>query len=231
MSPLAGPGRWSAPTGLVALCLVGVLAAAGCQPVDEFDGLAAPEQRGGPGQEDPRGAPEVGLPGSLSEAVARTDTEAARWQRGARLAEAVVQVDEDARMVEGSLTYLAPHADRLLTVEVTREGVRQERPTLETLDLTPIPEDAIEALPPLPEDVREPADLVAAAAEAFAACDVDGTPSTVLYATGAPLGWDPKQGAWTVALDWTATVITETGAGAVLDPVTATARDCLPPAE
>ncbi|HVM14927.1 MAG TPA: hypothetical protein VM287_11455 [Egibacteraceae bacterium] len=231
MSPLVGRRRWAAPKGVAVLGLVGVLVGAGCQPVDEFDGLAVPEQGGAPGQEDPLGAPEAGLPGSLSEAVTRADTEAARWQASARLAEAVVQVDEDGRLVEGRLTYLAPHADRLLAVEVTQEGLRQERPTLATLDLAPIPPEAVEAVPPLPEGAREPAELVAAAAEAFAACDVDGTPSAVLYATGAPLGWNPQEEAWTVPLRWTATVTTATGGGAVLDPVTATATDCVPPAE
>lgn len=232
MTPLPRRRHLLAPVAVAALGLAGILLASGCQPVDEVDTTAAPDANGtGGAGGTPRGAPAAGLPGSLSEALSRGNRAAAGWQRNARLAEIVLQVDEDGQFTEGRLTYLAPHADRLLEVEVTPEGTREDRPTLETLDLTPIPEEAVGALPALPEDVQEPAELVEASADAFAECDVEGTPSTVIYATGAPLAWDPASGTWTLPLAWSATVTTDTGAGAVLDPVTAAATDCLPPAE
>lgn len=221
-----------APAAVAALALVAFLLVSGCQPVDEVDGDVVPEPDGTGGNgSTPRGAPAAGLPGSLSEALARGERAAAQWQRDARLAEIVLQVDDVGQFTEGRLTYLAPHADRLLEVEVTGDGTREELPTLDALDLAPIPGEALAALPALPDDVRDPAALVEASTDAFAECGVEGTPSTVIYATGAPLAWDPAAGAWTLPLDWSATVTTETGAGAVLDPVTTTATDCLPPAE
>lgn len=230
LPPCRRQGRASATMAGVSFVVAFLLVSA-CQPVDEVDSLDAPEQGDTNGEGgSPRGAPAAGLPESLSGAVARADGAAAQWQRDARLAEVVMQIDEAGQVSEGRLTYLAPHADRLLEVELTGQGMTQDRPILEALDLAPIPGEAVGALPPLPEGVRDPAELVTASADAFAECGVEGTPSTVIYATGAPLAWDPAAGAWTLPLDWTATVTTETGAGAVLDPVTATATECLPPA-
>lgn len=230
LPPCRRQGRAAAALAGVAL-VAGFLLVSGCQPVDDVDSLDASESGDTSGAGDsPRGAPAAGLPESLSEALARADGAAAQWQRDARLAEIVLEVGDEGQLAEGRLTYLAPHADRLLEVELTPEGMRQERPTLEGLDLTPIPAEAVGALPPLPEGVRDPGELVSASTDAFAECGVEGAPSTVIYATGAPLAWDPAAGAWTLPLDWSATVTTEDGAGAVLDPVTATATDCLPPA-
>lgn len=227
------PRQGPAPVAVAVLGLaVGLVLVSGCQPVEDVDSLdAADSGRTGAEGASPRGAPAGGLPESLSEAVARANEAAAQWQRDVRLAEIVMHVDEEGQLTEGRLTYLAPHADRLLEVEFLPEGMRQDRPTLAALDLSPIPGEAIGALPPLPEGAQGPADLVAAAPDAFAECGVEGTPSTVIYATGAPLAWDPATGVWTLPLDWSATVTTETGAGAVLDPVTATSTECLAPAE
>lgn len=210
--------------------LLAVLAAAACQPVDEIGDLGPMEDEQAEGDADRRGAPRTGAPETLDDARASGEAGALAWQRGARLAEVVVDVDESGRPVEVLLTYLAPDADRFLTVEVGADGVSQERPTLGTLDLEALPGVAVEAVPPLPEGTREPEDLVGAAGEGLAGCGAQGTPATVLYTTGAPLGWDPESGVWTQDLAWTATVTTAEGAGVVLDPVTAAVLDCVTPA-
>lgn len=212
----------------VIACAVGAVALAACQPVEDLEGLADPgREEGGPQATDRRGAPATGAPGSLGEALARAEGEAARWQDDARLAEAALEVDEAGALVEGRLTYLAADADRLLTVVITPEGTRVERPVLEAFDLAPITGDAIGALPSLPPDVLGPAQLVSAAQEAFGGCEVEGAAVNVLYATGAPLVWDPQGQQWAGALDWTVTVTTAEGGGAVLDPVTAQTLDCV----
>ena len=205
-----------------------VVALAACQPVDDFEDLADPASDGGePRDVDRRGAPATGPPGTLEEALARADGEAARWQDGARLAEAALEVDDAGDLVEGRLTYLAADAERLLTVVVTPEGVRVERPVLEAFDLTPISGDALAALPPLPPDVLEPDQLSGPAQEAFGECGVEGAPANMLYATGAPLAWNPQDQQWAGPLDWTVAVTTAEGGGAVLDPVSARALDCI----
>lgn len=206
-------------------CALGITAVlAACQPVDDLDepvdeDLAA-------GQVDRRGAPESGLPDTLAATLTQTDVEAARWQEGARVAEVAVEVDGD-RLTEVSVTYVAPDADRLLTVTLTDEGLREERPTLGAFDLEPIPADALAQLPPWPEGLREPTALVEGSDQAFDACGVDGAPDAVLYASGAPLAWDPDAGDWGGPLGWTATVTTGDDDGVVLDPVTAERFDCL----
>lgn len=225
MRLLTGPWRLAAAVPVAAL----VVGLAACQPVEEIDDLGdAPDAGVGADDADLRGAPAVALPTTLAEALERAEGEAVQWQAGARLAEVVVAVTEDGKLAEGRLTYLAPDADRILAVGITPEGISRQRPTLATLGLTPIPGAAVEALPPLPEGTREPAELATAAEQAFAGCGVDGRPETVLYATGAPLAWNPDTEAWATPLGWTATVTTEGGAGAVLDPVAATVLDCLP---
>lgn len=209
------------------VAVLGTVAAA-CQPVEDFDDLGdAPDSEAPAEEPDRRGAPHVALPTTLAETLERGEDEAVQWQNGARLAEVVVDVTDDGGLAEGRLIYLAPDADRILTVSITREGVRRDRPTLETLGLPPIPGPAVEDLPQLPAATREPADLAAAAAEAFAECGVEGRPATVYYATGAPVAWNADTGRWATPLEWTATVTTEEGAGAVLDPVHATVIDCL----
>lgn len=215
--------RCTLRAGACALGITAVLAA--CQPVDDLDepvddDLAA-------GQVDRRGAPDSGMPATLAATLAQTDVEAARWQEGARVAEVAVEVDGD-RLTEVRVTYVAPDADRLLTVTLTEEGQTEERPTLGAFDLEPIPADALAQLPPWPEGLQEPTTLMEGSGQAFDACDVEGAPDAVLYASGAPLAWDPEAGDWGVALGWTATVTTgDDGDGAVVDPVTAERFDCL----
>lgn len=207
-------------------CALGIAAVlAACQPVDDFD--EAVDEDPAAGQVDRRGAPATGLPATLAATLTRTDVEAVRWQEGARIAEVAVEVDGD-RLTEVRVTYVAPDADRLLTVTLTDEGLREERPTLGAFDLESIPAEALGQLPPWPEGLQEPTALVEGSGQAFDACDVEGAPDAVLYASGAPLAWDPEAGDWGVPLGWTATVSTgDDGDGVVLDPVTAEQVDCL----
>lgn len=210
----------------VAVCVLGAVALLGCQPVDELENLEPADGREGV-EGERRGAPATGLPPTLTEALDRADEEAARWQDGARLAEAAVEVDDQDGLTQVRLTYLAADADRLLTVTVGPDGLREQRATLAAFDLTPISGDALDALPALPEGLLEPAALVEAAPAAFAECAVGGAPATVLYASGAPLAWAPDAQEWATPLAWTATVTADNGGGAVLDPVTAETLDCV----
>ena len=203
------------------------VARAACQPVDDLAGVEEPGAEETGAGEDRRGAPATGPPGTLGEALARSRDEAARWQEGATLAEIATELDGDGSLARAQLTFLAADADRLLTVTVTADGVRDERPTLATFDLTPITGDGLRAVPPLPGDIQEPEALAAAALAAFSTCAADGAPDTVLYATGAPLAWRPDAQEWASPLAWTATVTSAEGGGAVLDPVTAETLDCV----
>lgn len=206
-------------------CALGItVALAACQPVDDLGDPV--EESPAPEEADRRGAPPTGLPATLAAALAQADVEAARWQEGARIAETAVELDGD-RLTEVRVTYVAPDADRLLTVTLTEEGLREERPTLGAFDLEPIPGDALAQLPPWPEGLQEPTALVQGSDQAFDVCDVEGAADAVLYASGAPLAWDPDAGDWGVPLGWTATVSGQDGAGVVLDPVSADLLDCL----
>lgn len=198
-----------------------------CQPVDDLGGVEEPSAEEAGADEDRRGAPATGPPGTLDEALTRARGEAARWQEGATLAEIVTDLDAEGTLARARLTFLAADADRLLTVTVTADGVREERPTLAAFDLTPITGEGLGAVPPLPEDVQEPEALAAAAPAAFSTCAAEGAPDTVLYATGAPLAWRPDEQEWAGPLAWTATVTSAEGGGAVLDPVTAETLDCV----
>lgn len=215
-------------TARAAAYAVGVaVVLAACQPVDDLADVDEPGAEETGAGEDRRGAPATGPPATLDEALTRARDEAARWQEGATLAEVATELDEDGALARAQLTFLAADADRLLTVTVTADGVREERPTLAAFDLTPITGEGLGALPPLPEDVQEPDALAAAAPAAFATCAVDGAPDMVLYATGAPLAWRPDEQEWASPLAWTATVTSAGGGGAVLDPVTAETLDCV----
>lgn len=217
-------------TALTAVLAVGLPLVA-CQPVDELDGAGEPPTDADRVEEaDRRGAPLRGEPSSMAEAIERAQTEAARWQDGARLAEVFVELAEEGGLTEARLTYLAPDADRLLAVLVDEDGTSQERPSLEALGLAPMTGPALQELPPLPEGTREPSDLVTASQDALDHCEAASPPTQVLYATEAPQAWDPDSQTWTTDLGWTVTVSDGDGAGVVLDPVTADPARCLSPA-
>lgn len=219
--PVLSGRRLLAAVAMVALPLA-------CQPVEDIDDLDSAETGAGGGQEEDRpGAPVAGAPATLAEAVSRGESEAAQWQDGARLTEVLVELADDGHANSTRLVYLAADADRLLAVEVTAAGVQQQRPTLAGIMLEPVPGAALEEIPELPGDAREPSELAEAAEETFDACDVDGDVAAVIYATGAPQSWNSEVGEWSAPLMWTATATTADGAGVVLDPVTAEPTDCL----
>jgi hypothetical protein len=207
---------------LCPLALASVLALSGCQPVDP---LARP---GGlpdstPVEQAPVGAPVEAVPATFEELRARADEVADEWQDEPRLAEVLVELDPEGRFSRGQLVYLAPHADRFLTVTVDRLGVSQAKPTLATLGLTPLTDSALEALPPAPPRM-DPSRLARAVLRELRACGADGRPTGVLYATGAPVAWDGRR--WTSTPAWTATVTTGRG-GIQADPVTGAPGECL----
>ena len=210
------------PRSLAAAALV--LLAVACQPVDEgeLDGQPAP---GGEAATDPVGSPQESLPTSLTTLLAQHQSTAAQWQAGAQVAEIVVELDDEHHWRAVSVLYLAPDADRFLLLEVDGDGMRQQRPTLDGLELAPVPGEALEQLPE-PELLLDPTELLDAAEETLDACNVDGGPVTIVYATGAPAAWDGRT--WTEPMQWRATISGE-GAGAV-DPTTgepASAQPCV----
>lgn len=189
-----------------------------CQPVD--DGLPSSDDsaEGAVGRPGP-GAPEVDsrMPEDLPMLLAEHAGTAAQWQDGAIPVEIVAEL-EAGGWVSATVVYLAPDADRFLVITVDGEGTDQQRPTLETLGVEPVPEPALAEVPPLPQRARSPEALAEGARPALEGCGTDDDPVTVLYMTGAPATWDGST--WTEPPAWTATVSTAEGAGAVVDPVT-----------
>ena len=197
----------------VALCCVSVLAAA-CQ-LTGGPGAGPSEVRSDGGSDEPRlGAPDDALPSTLDELLTRGLPIAEEWQTEPVLAEVEVDLDEKDRWLGARLTYLAPDADRFLSLVASGGGFSQQRVTLGTLQLQPVTGDGVGEIPKLPEELLSPEAL--AAADAVSSCAV-GRPVTVLYSTGAPYAWDGF--AWTEPPRWRATVSDDT-AGAVLDVAT-----------
>lgn len=194
-----------------------VALAASCQPVD--DGVPpAGETVGASAPTEVRGSPASRLTEDLGAMLDGLGSTAAQWQAGTRVVEVVVELDGDAWQ-RATVTYLAPDADRFLVVDTTPEGTSQQRPTLATLDLPPVPGAALEQVPPWPTDALEPAALVEVSAQAREDCGV-GEVTSVVYASGAPAAWNGE--AWTEPPTWTATL--SDGASAVIvDPVTGAA--------
>ena len=192
----------------VARCIVitlGLLLVA-CQPVD--DEVDLDQQSPAPEEED--GAAGADFDRILSAA----DEAADEWDAAARLVEISVSV-EDGAPVSGRVTFLGPDAARLLVVEVTGDTVEEQQPTAETLGFEPVPADALSEVPEPPEDLVEPDGLVDDLGGVLVGCGVDEA-REILYATGAPAGWDGS--AWVDAPQWRVTVVGEDGAGAVLEP-------------
>jgi hypothetical protein len=200
------------------MCGAAVLLA--CQPAGGPGAVTTPEAGVG-GREPALGAPVSGLPRTLTELVSRTHLLAEEWQDEPVLAEVEVDVDADGRWSAARATYLAPDADRFLSLETSGAGFSQQRPTLSTLQLQPVTAEGLAAVPPLPDDAAEPHDL--AQSDAAAECGV-GTPTTVLYATGAPVAWDGTT--WTRTPEWRAT-ISDGDAAAAVDLVSGELDRCL----
>lgn len=190
----------------------GVLLCAGllvaCQPAGGPGALPTTEPGGG--VEPALGAPVSGFPQSLAQLTRRADLVAEEWQDEPVLAEVEVEVDEQGRWSAARAVYLAPDADRFLALEATGGGFSQQRPTLSTLQLQPVTADGLADLPPLPDDAVEPVDL--AQSDAAQECGI-ASPTTVLYATGAPVAWDGVT--WTSPPQWRATISDGEAAAAV----------------
>lgn len=200
-----------------------VLAAAllvGCQ-LSEATGPAVVATSEGAAAEDAAlGSPEQDWPRTLPALQAYAAPEALAWQDDPVLADVTVWLDEEGRWQRVRLTYVAPDAERMMTIRSRPDELRVERPRLAGLQLPELPAAAVEQMVPLPADVQEPAALGEAAAQALADCGAGGPARAVLYATGAPAAWDGST--WSRIPSWRATVVTPAG-GVIVDPVTGTA--------
>jgi hypothetical protein len=201
---------------MVVCALTGLLAMGACQPVDrlDLDDESAPEDTAtGPGAS--------GLPATLDELVERGDALAREWQREPVLAELAVSLDGE-RWKRARLLYLAGDADRFLSLRLEPDRVSQERVTLETLGLEPVPREALAAVPDLPAGTLAPAELVEAAQPHLDGC-LEGPPSEVIYDTGAPATWEGEAWAdppvWSATL-WHASAEGGGGQGRRVDPTT-----------
>lgn len=190
--------------GLVVLAIL----LSGCQLVDRNADLEPAESPStAAGADQLLGNPDEEFPTTLAELRAYAAPEALIWQDEPVLADVTVWLDPRGLWERVRVTYVAPDSDRMLTLRADPEQLRLERPRLEGLQLMPLPSEAVEAIPPLPDDVLEPRGLAEASSAALAECgDPGGTVRKVVYATGAPAAWDGQE--WTVAPTWEATVVT-----------------------
>ena len=203
------------------LCLLLALAV-GCQPSGGPRGAA--QTTPAAMASDAIGAPEQGLPSDLPTLVERGQRIAEEWQDEPVLAEVEVDLDAEHRWTGVRLVYLAGDADRMLQLVGAGSGFTQERPSLASLQVPPVPAAALTELPAFPDDAASPADL--AGVEAAAECGVEGA-ATVLYATGAPFAWDGTT--WSSPPQWRG-IVTAPGAeaeGARVDVVTGAGDGCL----
>lgn len=206
------------------LCLLLALAVA-CQPAGGPLGGEPTPPAGA--ASDPIGAPEAGLPSDLPTLLDRGERLAQEWQDEPVLAEVEVDLDERGRWAGVRLVYLAADADRFLQLTGEGGGFTQERPSLATLQIQPVPAEGLEQLPLFPDDALAPQEL--AAGQPATRCGVDGA-ATVLYATGAPVAWDGTT--WSAPPQWRGIV---TGgpdseaqdAGARVDVTTGAGDGCL----
>ena len=143
------------------------------------------------------GAPEAGLPSDLPALLERGQQTAREWQEEPVLVELEVDVDEAGRWSGVRMVYLAADADRFL--QLTDEGghFSEERPSLASLSIQPVPEEGLRQVPAFPDDAVPPEEL--ASAQGAIDCGVAGG-ATVLYATGAPVAWDGTT--WSTQPEW-----------------------------
>ena len=201
------------------LCLLLALAV-GCQPSGGPSG-AAPTTPAAVASEA-IGAPESGLPSDLPALIERGQRIAQEWQDEPVLAEVEVDLDADHRWTGVRLVFLAGDADRMLQLVGAGRGFTQERPSLASLQVPPVPVAALEEVPAFPDDAAPPADL--AGVEAAVQCGVEGA-ATVLYATGAPFAWDGTT--WSTPPQWRGIVTAPEADGARVDVVTGAGDGCL----
>ncbi len=189
----------------------------GCQLVDDEAVPVVSEGVEDDGGAPPAlGSPDTDWPSTLGGLLAFARPEALSWQDEPVLADLTVWLDADTSWDRVRLTYVAADADRMLTYRSQPDQLRLERPRLAGLQLPELPAAAVEAIPPLPDDVLEPAALATASAPALADCGSTDEPvQAVLYATGAPAAWDGTS--WTRTPSWRATVVTA-ATGVVVDP-------------
>lgn len=201
-----------------------VLALAACQPVDDY---AVRDRETPPSAAaSPLGAPQQGMPADLAELLERATVVAREWQDEPRVAEVRVSLGARGRWADAEVTYLAPSADRILTVTMSADGVRRELSTLATLSLKPVNARGLAQLPELPAEVQEPSALARGARAALRRCGMGAGAEAVLYATGAPVSWNGRR--WTAPPAWTATVMTDQG-GVQVDPLTGDDLRCITP--
>lgn len=200
--------------GRVLVTAVLTLGITGCQPAGDPAVLEEPDAAG-----DEVAAPPP-LPSTLAGLLAETDAVAAEWQKATRVVEALVDLTPELEPARARVTYLAAEADRFLTVEVGEQGPTQERPTLATLGIDAIDADGVAAIPSLPPQAQEADALADAAVPVLEACGFDTAVETVLYASGAPAGWDGDR--WADDPEWTAIARSSGGGAVALDPVDAT---------
>lgn len=205
----------------VLLALLCALLTVACQP---FGGprAVAPATPSDNASGRPLGAPNVGAPSELDDLLERGQAIAEEWQDEPVAAEVSVTLDAQGRWSSARIVYVAPDGDRLLQLETSGSGFTQERPSLGTLQVPPVPAEALEQVPAFPEDAAAPQALVAA--PATQECGISGAP-TVLYASGAPFAWDGTT--WTREPAWRATVTGAEGGGAHFDGVAAAGGSCL----
>ena len=203
----------------VLLCLLLALAV-GCQP-SGGPSSAVPTTPAAAAS-DAIGAPELGLPSDLTGLVQRGRRIAEEWQDEPVLAEVEIDLDADHRWTGVRLVYLAGDADRMLQLVGAGSGFTQERPSLASLQVPPVPAAALAELPDFPDDAASPADL--AEVEAAVQCGVEGA-ATVLYATGAPFAWDGTT--WSTPPQWRGIVTAPQADGARVDVVSGAGEGCL----
>lgn len=199
-------------------CLV-VLTTA-CQPFGGPRAVAPTPSADASGR--PLGAPDAGAPSDLGDLLERGQAIAEEWQDKPVATQVSVTLDADGGWARARIVYVAPDADRLLQLETAGSGFTEQRPSLGTLQVQPVPGEALEEVPAFPEDAAAPQALVAA--PATQECGVTGEP-TVLYATGAPFAWDGT--AWTRDPAWRATVTGADGGGAQFDTLSEDSGSCL----
>lgn len=181
---------------LACLAVAGLLAA--CQPVDHLE-LEDEEAEPAP---LPGGGASGQLPDTLEGLLDRGQDLAREWQREPVLAEVAVTVAGE-RWRRARLLYLAADADRFLSLRFDREQVSQERVTLETLGLEPVPAGGLAGIPQFPTDALEPAALVEQAQPHVDGC-LEGPPTEIIYDTGAPAAWQGS--GWSDPPVWSATL-------------------------
>ncbi len=193
-------GPWLAE----ALPLLAVLALlAACEPVVPDTGGSGDGSSGAGGPPE-LGAPVRETPQTLVGAVERARPTAQAWQDDPVLVEVAARI-EGGRVRTAEVVFLAGDADRFATVSLEGEVVTEARTTLSAIDLQPVTAAGVEEVPELPDDLLDPAALVAAAGAELGGCGIDPAGSlTVRYSTGAPYGWEGA--AWAVDLEWTAAV-------------------------